>query len=297
VSVYYSLPRAGQRVKLEFLDAQGQVIRTYASATRADTAKKTGGDEEEEGPRAQRDAPNRAGMNRFSWNLRHPGPTSFPGMILWAADTASGPRVVPGTYTVRLTADGEVQRQQFAVRLDPRVQGVTQADLQRRFDLAMRIRDRVSAANDAVLLIRGVRPQVQDRLDRTQDAAVRSAGDSLLARMAAIEERLYQVRNQSNQDPLNYPIRLNNKLAALMSHVEDAETPPTAQSYQVFEALSTQLDRELAALNAIWTRDLEAFNALLRERRLPPVTRTPQRPEAAAATAGGEEEEAESKRW
>jgi photosystem II stability/assembly factor-like uncharacterized protein len=297
VSVYYSLPRAGQRVKLEFLDAQGQVIRTYASATRADTAKKTGGDEEEEGPRAQRDAPNRAGMNRFSWNLRHPGPTSFPGMILWAADTASGPRVVPGTYTVRLTADGEVQRQQFAVRLDPRVQGVTQADLQRRFDLAMRIRHRVSAANDAVLLIRGVRPQVQDRLGRTQDAAVRSAGDSLLARMAAIEERLYQVRNQSNQDPLNYPIRLNNKLAALMSHVEDAETPPTAQSYQVFEALSTQLDRELAALNAIWTRDLEAFNALLRERRLPPVTRTPQRPEAAAATAGGEEEEAESKRW
>jgi hypothetical protein len=115
--------------------------------------------------------------------------------------------------------------------------------------------------------------------------------------MAAIEERLYQVRNQSNQDPLNYPIRLNNKLAALMSHVEDAETPPTAQSYQVFEALSTQLDRELAGLNAIWTRDLEAFNALLRERRLPLVTRTPQRPEAAASTAGGEEEEGESKRW
>ncbi|HEY0038962.1 MAG TPA: hypothetical protein VGB66_19855 [Longimicrobium sp.] len=296
VNVFYSLPRAARRVKLEFLDGEGRVIRAFTNAERADTAKKDDEDDDER-PRAQRDAPARAGMNRFTWNLRHPGPTSFPGMILWAADTASGPRVVPGTYTVRLTADGRVQRQTFAVRVDPRVQGVTQADLQRRFDLAMRIRDRVSAANDAVLLIRGVRPQVQDRLGRTQDAAVRQAGDSLLARMAGVEERLYQVRNQSNQDPLNYPIRLNNKLAALMSHVEEAESAPTAQSYQVFEELSAQLDRELAGLDGIWTRDLDAFNALLRARRLPPVTRTPQRVEAAGSTASAAGEEEESRRW
>ena len=296
VNVYYSLPAAARRVKLEFLDGEGRVIRAFTSAERADTAKKAADEEDDERPRTPRDAPNRMGMNRFTWNLRHPGPTSFPGMILWAADTASGPRVVPGAYTVRLTADGRVQRQTFAVRVDPRVQGATQADLQRRFDLAMRIRDRVSTANDAVLLIRGVRPQVRERLGRTQDAAVRQAGDSLLARMAGVEERLYQVRNQSNQDPLNYPIRLNNKLAALMSHVEEAESAPTAQSYQVFDELSAQLDRELAALNGLWTRDLEAFNALLRARRLPPVTRTPLRVDP-AASAASEEEEEESKRW
>jgi hypothetical protein len=142
---------------------------------------------------------------------------------------------------------------------------------------------------------------VEDRLGRTQDAEVKQAGDSLLARIAAIEERLYQVRNQSNQDPLNYPIRLNNKLAALMSHVEEAEAAPTEQSYQVFQELSGQLDRELSALNMVWAQDLEAFNRLLRAKRLPPVTRTP-----LAVTEDGpgngrdeveEEGEEERKRW
>jgi photosystem II stability/assembly factor-like uncharacterized protein len=303
VTVYYTLPAPARRLALEFLDAQGNVVRSYGMDTRPDSVRNRraagGGDDDDDRPRAQRFAPNQAGMNRFTWNLRHPGPTSFPGMILWAADTASGPRALPGTYTVRLVADGRELRQPFTVRTDPRVGGVTQEDLQRRFDLAMRIRNRVSEANDAVLLIRGIRPQVQERLGRTQNAEVRTAGDSLLARMAAIEERLYQVRNQSNQDPLNYPIRLNNKLAALMSLVEDAEAAPTAQSYQVFDELSAQLDRELAALNALWTQDLEALNRLLRANRLPPVTRTPQRIDENAGDARSEEaeEESEVKRW
>jgi photosystem II stability/assembly factor-like uncharacterized protein len=312
-TIYYSLPAEARRLTVEFLDAQGNVIRAFANDTRPDSVRNPkraegagGGEDDDEGGgrRAQRYAPNQAGMNRFSWNLRYPGPTSFPGMILWAADTATGPRVVPGTYTVRLTADGRVVRQSFAVRMDPRVRGVTQADLQRRFDFAMQIRNRASEANDAVLLIRGVRQQVQDRRERTQDAEVRTAADSLLARMAVIEERLYQVRNQSNQDPLNYPIRLNNKLAALMSHVEDAESAPTEQSYQVFQELSGQLDRELAALNGLWTGDLDAFNRLLRSKRLPPVTRTPLRVEEnGGANSGGEDEEMEedgeeeAKRW
>lgn len=306
VTVYYSLPSAARRLTVEFLDGQGNVIRTFANDTRPDSVRNRrgaggGGEDDDERPRAQRYAPNQPGMNRFSWNLRHPGPTSFPGMILWAADTATGPRVVPGTYAVRLTADGQVLRQSFAVRMDPRVQGVTQADLQRRFDFAMQIRNRVSEANDAVLLIRGVRRQVEERRGRTENAEVRTAADSLLARMAVIEERLYQVRNQSNQDPLNYPIRLNNKLAALMSHVEEAEAAPTEQSYQVFQELSGQLDRELGALNQLWATDLEAFNRLLRASRLPAVTRTPLQPESDGPGNGREEEEEEGeeehKRW
>ncbi|HEX6909990.1 MAG TPA: hypothetical protein VF142_06335 [Longimicrobium sp.] len=282
VTVYYSLPERARRLTVDFLDAQGNVIRSFASDTRPDSVRNRrggpgGGEGEEEfRPRAARYASNQRGMNRITWNLRYPGPTSFPGMILWAADTASGPRVVPGTYTVRLTVDGREVRQPFTVRVDPRVTGVTQEDLQRRFDLAMRIRNRTSEANDAVLLIRGVRQQVQ--------------------------ERLYQVRNQSNQDPLNYPIRLNNKLAALMSLVEDAEAAPTAQSYQVFEELSGQLDRELAALNAVWAQDLEAFNRLLRANRLRPVTRTPlaideDGPGPSRGEEAGEEEGEERRRW
>jgi hypothetical protein len=310
VTVYYSLPAPARRLTVEFLDGQGNVIRSFANDQRPDSVRNArrpggggGGEGEDEGGGpgpASRFAPAQQGMNRFGWNLRYPGPTSFPGMILWAADTARGPMVVPGTYTVRLTADGQVQRQNFTVRTAPRLRGVSQADLQRRFDFAMQIRNRTSQANDAVLLIRGVRQQVEERRGRTQDAEVRQAADSLLARIAVIEERLYQVRNQSNQDPLNYPIRLNNKLAALMSHVEEAESAPTEQSYQVFQELSAQLDRELGALNAIWTQDLEAFNRLLRARRLPPVTRTPLVVEESGPGNNREEEteeEGEEKRW
>jgi photosystem II stability/assembly factor-like uncharacterized protein len=310
VTVYYSLPAPARRLTVEFLDGQGNVIRSFANDQRPDSVRNArrpggggGGEGEDEGGGpgpASRFAPAQQGMNRFGWNLRYPGPTSFPGMILWAADTARGPMVVPGTYTVRLTADGQVQRQNFTVRTAPRLRGVSQADLQRRFDFAMQIRNRTSQANDAVLLIRGVRQQVEERRGRTQDAEVRQAADSLLARIAVIEERLYQVRNQSNQDPLNYPIRLNNKLAALMSHVEEAESAPTEQSYQVFQELSAQLDRELGALNAIWTQDLEVLNRLLRAKRLPPVTRTPLVVEESGPGNNPEEEteeEGEEKRW
>ncbi|WP_420129028.1 WD40/YVTN/BNR-like repeat-containing protein [Longimicrobium sp.] len=311
VTVYYQLPAAARRLTVDFLDAQGNVIRSFANDTRPDSVRNPrraggGGDDDDEGEGggwggAQRYAPNQPGMNRYSWNLRYPGPTSFPGMILWAASTEAGPRVVPGTYTVRLTVDGREQRQTFTVRTDPRLQGVSQADLQRRFDFAMQIRNRTSQANDAVLLIRGVRQQVQERLERTQDAEVRRAADSLLARIGVIEERLYQVRNQSSQDPLNYPIRLNNKLAALMGHVEEAESAPTEQSYQVFQELSGQLDRELAALEALWTTDLEALNRLLRAKRLPPVTRTPLQVDTDGPGNGREEEtdeeEGEHRRW
>ena len=301
VTVYYSLPAPARQLTLEFLDAQGQVIRTFVNdTTKPDTTRRPGGGGDDDFfPRQSRHAPNNRGMNRFTWNLRYPGPTSFPGMILWAADTAQGPRAVPGTYAVRLTADGEEVRQEFGVRMDPRVQGVTLADLQRRFDFAMRIRNRASEANDAVLLIRGIRQQVEERLGRTQDSTVHQSGRALLARMAEVEERLYQVRNQSSQDPLNYPIRLNNKLAALIGHVEDAESAPTAQAYEVFEQLSGQLGRELATLDGIWEQDLAAFNQLLRTKRLPAVTRTPLRIEADADAGSDEEdeEEEEGKRW
>jgi photosystem II stability/assembly factor-like uncharacterized protein len=303
VTVYYSLPAAARRLTLEFVDAQGRVIRAFANdTTTPDSTRRAGGGGDDDWyPRQSRYAPARQGMNRFTWNLRYPGPTSFPGMILWAADTAQGPRAVPGTYSVRLTADGQVVRQDFGVRMDPRVQGVTQADLQRRFDFAMRIRDRASEANDAVLLVRGIRQQVEERLGRTADSTVHQSGRAILARMAEVEGRLYQVRNQSSQDPLNYPIRLNNKLAALMGHVEDAESAPTAQSYEVFEELSGQLDRELAALGQIWDTDLAAFNQLMRTRRLPAVTRTPLRVDEDDAHPGDddeeEEEEEEGKRW
>ncbi|MBA2244568.1 MAG: glycosyl hydrolase [Gemmatimonadetes bacterium] len=278
VTVTYRLQRPVRNLKIEFLDAQGQVIRTFTpepdTARRGEAAEP--GEEAEFGPpRAPRHAPNRAGMNRFVWNLRYPGPTSFPGIIMWAADTTAGPKAPPGSYQVRLTADGRTQTKSFQVRTDPRLTGLDAADLQAQFDMAMRIRNRVSEANEAVLLIRGIKQQIDERIQRANDPAVATAGEALKTRLSAVEEEIYQVRLQSNQDPLNYPIKLNNKLAALMGHIESAEARPTDQSVQVFNELSGQLDQQLTQLNQTLDQDLAQFNEQLRARRLPAVTRTP----------------------
>jgi photosystem II stability/assembly factor-like uncharacterized protein len=294
VAVDYYVPAADRQVTIDFLDAQGRVIRSFASRSQSDSAAAGGrgagpgggrgagaggGEGGGRGGRGRGGAPtvsNRAGINRFVWNLRYPGFTDFPGMILWAAGN-NGPLAVPGRYQVRLTIDGRSQTQAFEVQLDPRVTGVAIADLQRRFDLAIQIRDRVTQANEAVIAIRNMKSQIDDRIQRANDPAIAQAGQALKDSLSAVEGELYQVRNRSSQDPLNYPIKLNNRLAALLGTVESAEAAPTAQSQEVFRALSGLLDAELAKLNSTLDRQLGAFNQQIQQRGLPAVTRPPLR--------------------
>ncbi|NIP83507.1 MAG: glycosyl hydrolase, partial [Gemmatimonadetes bacterium] len=214
------------------------------------------------------------GLHSFDWNLRYPGATEFPGMILWAASTRFGPVAAPGEYRVRLTADGTTREQGFRVLKNPLLPEVTQADLDEQFRLSLEIRDRVTEANDAVRLIRGIERQIEERLEaRPEDAELESAAQSLRAELDAVEGEIYQVRNQSNQDPLNFPIKLNNRLAALMGVVQNADGRPTEQSYEVFELLSGQLDEQLRRLDEVLDTGLDRFNQLLDSRDLEAVER------------------------
>ena len=306
VMVDYYLDRVPRSLTLEFLDGSGRVIRTYtgrptppAAAARADSARRDSlraanpdaartdsiradsvaravtAPAPQGGPGGGGPTPTmRIGTNRFVWDLRYPGFTAFPGMILWSAGN-NGPVAVPGRYQVRLTVDGQAQTQPFEIRMDPRIRGVTVADLQKRFDLAIQLRDRVSQANEAVIAIRSIRSQVDERIKAANKPEVTRAGETLKQNISAIEGELYQVKNRSNQDPLNYPIKLNNKIAALIGTVESAEAAPTAQSHEVFTDLSKRLDAELTKLNAVYGNDLESFNRLLRANGLPQITRPP----------------------
>ena len=297
-TVYYTLPRQAQRVTLEFLDARGSVIRSF-SGTPADSARGGGGgggddDDDEESPARPREpkAPVKAGLNRFAWDLRTAGAEDFPGLVLWAARLV-GPRVLPGNYRVRLTVDGQpAGTEAFRVVTDPRWHPAPAA-LDSQYALAMRIRQRTTDANRAVLLVRGIRRQVDERLTHTQDAGVRAAAESLKGRLAAIEDSLYNPRLRSSQDPLNFPIRLNNKMAALLGVVESAETAPTRQSYTVFADLSRRIDAQLSALDALVRTDLPRLNALLRAQGLPEVRAEPERPTDTAQPRSGDDEEGE----
>lgn len=294
VAVYYYLRSAADSVKVEFLDAGGKVIRSFtgvheAGAKASQPAAPTFG---RFGSPARVETG--AGLQRFVWDLRHEGFTSFPGMIFWAAGNR-GPRVVPGQYQVRLTAGGATQTKAFEVRKDPRLTEVTQAALQAQFDLAIQVRDKASEANNAVLLIRGIKSQIDERTAATNDRKLTSAGQALKARLSAVEEEIYQVRNQSNQDPLNYPIKLNNKIAALLGQVESADGLPTEQTYQVFAELSERLAARLTQLNAVLDKDLEAFNKQLAGKKLEPVRRVPL--PAQPGVVAAEDVEWKEKQW
>lgn len=293
--VYFNLAEAGQEVELEFLDASGKLIREFSSeldsagladSVRADSAKSARADSlrgaglspdsieklqaagEEGGSNGRRGretpsrVPNKAGLNRFVWDLRYPDASDFHNLIMWAGGTR-GPLAVPGKYSVRMTVNGQTQTRSFTLLEDPRI-SATQHDLEEQFALLVKIRDTLSAANDAVKTIRNVTYQIDQR-EAKAPGSFAAAASKLVERLGVIEDSIYQTKNRSGQDPLNYPIRLNNKIAALASTVSSADTRPTDQSYAVFDTLTAQLDAQLSALHRALAAELPKLNAILKE--------------------------------
>jgi hypothetical protein len=147
----------------------------------------------------------------------------------------------------------------------------TDADLREQFALASQISEKVGTANGAVVRIRDIKAQIAERAGRTNDAKIAAAADVLTTVLTNVEGEIYQYRNRSSQDPLNFPIKLNNKLAALQSIVEYGDYKPTDQSYAVFRELSAELDKQLAMLEELLKSDLVSFNQLLAKRKITPV--------------------------
>ncbi len=280
VVVYYSLKeKPTSEVELDFLDSAGKSIRKFTGRVRRADAPPTPapGEGSGFGGPPQPSVPMEVGLNRFVWDTRHADAVRFPGMILWAGEVR-GPKMAPGTYQVKLTVDGKPLTQNFEIKADPRV-STTPADYAKQLELSLKIRDKLSETHNAILQIREVRRQVEDLLKRVAGQAnlkaVNDAGTALNKNLTAVEETLYQTKNQSNQDPLNYPIRLNNKLAALGGVVGSAEAAPTAQSYAVYDEIVTQIDAELQKLAQIMRTDVPAFNQLVREQNIPAVVVKP----------------------
>jgi hypothetical protein len=282
--IYYQLKEPNTRVTLEFLDAKGNLIKSFNSDSSTGgpnvAAAMAAGDFEvlmRAAPRAPR-LPNKPGLNQFNWNLRYPDATRFDGMIFWAG-SVTGPLALPGTYTVRLTAGSETQSQTFTVKADPRWK-VPMADLVAQFDFLIQIRDRVSAANEAVITARDVKDQIADRLKKAPQ--LDGQGKALGGKVTDVEAEIYQIKNQSSQDPLNFPIKLNNKIAALLGMVGSSPGRPPVQATQVFKELDGKLGTQEKRMDKVYGDDLKAFNAELRKLGLPEVTPRKKAPKVAA---------------
>jgi hypothetical protein len=263
--ITYFLKSQPKALTIDFLDAKGQVVRSITGQPprkEGDPAPGGGGGG---GPQG---APMAAGVNRYTWDLNSTGVVTFPGMILWGA-TQSGPAVLPGGYQVRLTADGVTQTQSFSILKHP-LRPVSDADLQFQWDLASRIRDKVNEANQAVIRIRRIKTDIADRI-KDAPAEVRSAGEQLAKSLSAVEETIYQVRNQSGQDPLNFPIKTNNRLASLLRVAISGEGRPTGNVEPIFNELVAELKAETDQLDKVIASQLVPFNQMLQRIKRSPI--------------------------
>lgn len=260
LNVQYYLNKQVDTVKLEILEQDGDVIGTFI------------GSEPEYKPdpnlpwwlRGGSSTPTTAkGLNNFSWDLRYPGATTFDGMIIWSARPQRGPKAPLGQYQVRLTAGDFSKSFPFELKINPNLKGITAKDLQEQFELASKIRDKTSLANQAVIRIRKIKSAVDKQVKTANVDALKTASANLLEQLSAVEEELYQVKNRSNQDPLNFPIKLNNRLASLRRSLENGDARPTDGAYKVFEELSQELDTHLARLKKIISTELPEVNKLL----------------------------------
>ncbi|MCE2997348.1 MAG: WD40/YVTN/BNR-like repeat-containing protein [Cyclobacteriaceae bacterium] len=259
----YYLNAKVDSVVIEVLDAQGKSIRKFVGTKPEE--KPTAGDWWGGGESKPTTA---VGLNSFSWNLRYPGATTFDGMIIWGARTQNGPKAPIGKYQVRFTCGIYSQTYAFQIKLNPNLKGVTDADLKETFDLASKIRDRESEANEAVIRIREIRKQIEERVKEVNDAAFSASAKDLLSKITAIEEKLYQTKNRSEQDPLNFPIQLGNRLSALRRSLETGDAKPTAGAYKVFGELSKELDGHLAKLNENLKNGIDAINPVLMNKQM-----------------------------
>ncbi len=261
-------------IELEVLDADGNLIRKFSSKKK----------DEEKLPREEAEPeepadllPTEPGLNRFTWDLRYEEAGKVPRTVAWGGGT-DGPRVLPGTFQLKLTVAGKSYTQPVEVKLDPRAT-TSPEDLKKQLDLALKIRDRVSAAHDAVNEVRDVRGQLEALQKRlagdASHADITKAAQELVKKMNAVEESIIQPKSKSSEDPLNYPIQVADQLMALSSTVNSADAAPTQSSYEVFDELNRRLDEQLAKWKDIKETDLWSFNDQVQKANIPVVMLTP----------------------
>jgi len=267
---YYLKEESKKPIKLEILNMKGDTIRTFSSKKTKEISDSTGfyGERSRSNQLATK-----AGMNRFIWNMRYPDAKGLPNLIMWAG-TIRGPAAVPGKYQARLIVGDQTITKTFEILKDPRIK-TTQVEFQEQFDLLINIRDKVTEAHEAVQKVRDIRKQTNEYVKLLpageKKKTIAKAAKDFNKKLRDVEEIIIQTKIKSNQDALNYPIKLNNKIAALTGTVASADVKPTKQMYDVFEYLAGKLDAQLEKLSKIIDEELPKFNQLVKENDIPAV--------------------------
>ncbi|CAM1354308.1 WD40/YVTN/BNR-like repeat-containing protein [Tenacibaculum insulae] len=256
VYTYFNLKNYDKKkdtIVLSYLDSKGDTIKTVSTANKKKNvliAKKGG--------------------NQYVWSMTYKGAEKLKGMILWWA-SLKGPKAVPGVYKVSLSVNGKTQEQPFNILADPRAES-TQADMEKQFAFIKDVNKTMDNAHKSIKKIRNINAQlsafqkqyknnllVKDLIEKSKD---------LKKQFTKIEEALYQTKNRSGQDPLNFPIRLTNKLGHLNSLVSMGDFAPTEQDIAVKNELTQKINIQLKAFNALLSNEIKVFNTAFNSKKL-----------------------------
>ncbi|WP_439152980.1 VPS10 domain-containing protein [Winogradskyella sp.] len=254
VITYFNLKdyKDDDKVSLTYFDTKGDTIKTYSNKDKENklTVEK--------------------GANQFVWNMTYDGAERLKGMILWWA-SLQGPRTIPGEYKVSLNVNGDIQSENFTILADPRAES-TLADMQKQFDFIKDVNKTMDEAHKSIKKIRKINAQLgafqkQYKEDENVKDLVEKA-EALEEQLSNIEKELYQTKNRSGQDPLNFPIKLTNKLGHLNSLVSMGDFAPTEQDIAVKNELTGKIEKQLAAFNTILNDEIMAFNLAFNSKQL-----------------------------
>ncbi|MFP2997816.1 glycosyl hydrolase [Spongiivirga sp. MCCC 1A20706] len=232
-------------IKLTYFDSKGDTIKTFSNKDKKNMIRNL-----------------EKGGNTHVWNMRYEGAERLKGMILWGANL-NGPRAVPGNYKVRLSVNGAEQSQDIRILADPRAE-TDIAGMQKQFDFVTNVNETVDKAHKSIKKMRNVKKQLEAftkqyaKNDKVKDLVKKAK--EMTKELDEVEKALYQTKNRSGQDPLNFPIRLTNKLGAVASLANFDDFPPTDQAIAVSKELTQKINLELSKFDKLMGEGISAFN-------------------------------------
>jgi len=267
VITYFNLKhyKKEDEVSLTYLDSKNDTIASFEGVPKG-TEKKSDKNDEEKNKTFDIEK----GMNQFVWDMGYKGAEKVKGMVLWWA-SLEGPKTIPGSYKVVLKVNGQTLSQPFTVLADPRTES-SRADMEKQFDFIKAINKTMDNAHKSIKKIRKIKKQLSAFEKQYKgDDAVKDLVDkakTLKEDFSKVEEALYQTKNRSGQDPLNFPIRLTNKLGHLNSLVRMGDFAPTDQDVAVKNELTNQIDAQLKQFNNLISNEISAFNSAFNSKQL-----------------------------
>lgn len=244
MTYFYVSDTLNKKIKLSYLTTQGDTIKSFSNKDKEDKLKV------------------KKGSNMFAWDLRGKEAEKFDGIILWWA-SLDAPQAVPGDYKVVLEVDDQKLEQPFTILSDPNAE-TDMAGMQKQYDFISDINKTISRAHKSIKKIRNIKSQLDAFQKQYKDdeavKPLREKAKKLGEDLTEVEKALYQTQNQSGQDPLNFPIKLTNKLAHLNSLVGMDNFPPTQQDVAVKNELTQEINVQLTKFDQLLSDEVKNFN-------------------------------------